>query len=768
MEGFGMSLLRRTGHFQLLCLASLLFTDVARSQTAQPPTASATPANPAPVLQTRDIAHEGKHRPRVALVLEGGGALGFAHIGVIDYLEQHHIPVDLVVGTSMGGLIGGLYASGRSPNEIRTLMHEIDWDVAIGGRTPFRDLSYRRKQDRVDYPNRLDFGLKHGLSLPEGLNSGQEVGLILDRATLADYDLTSFNDLPIPFRCVATNMNTGRAFVFDHGSLGQAMRATMSIPGVFVPVVIDGQTFTDGGSVDNLPVDVARANGADIVIASYLDTGQTTNKRPGSFLSNAGASVSIMIAANEMHSLEDADVLIRSDLKGITSSMYSDSAVIAPKGMEGASKKAALLEHFSVNDSDWADYVKERDSRRKTVVPNPQFLAVSGDVPAANAEIEHSLTPEVVNKPVDTKLLDLAMTRFVGNGTLNAAGYSIVQRDGVPGLAVTAYPKSYGPPFLDLGINIDGADTQDVLFGMAGRITFTNLGGYRAEWRTDAFFGSSYGVRSEYYKPFTARTRFFYAPRAYATSTRFDFYNEGSRTSQYQIDQNGFGFDGGYTWARGAELRVGQDEYWYSVHKRIDFDDLSIPAQLQSVSSLQFNYLGADNAVLPFSGANTFFRVERHEPSKSNDPFTLAEARVAFYVPIKTKNAIFVTAAGGTSFGAPTEVTDLQGFTLGGPFRLGSYGKNELLGNQFWLFQGGYERKLLSFNPLFGEGLYAVAFMEGGKVYQNINPIDTFVSEAWDGSFAIVARTALGPIYVGGAAGDNDHRKWWFGLGRVF
>ncbi|MBB5327218.1 patatin-like phospholipase family protein [Tunturiibacter gelidoferens] len=770
LEEIGMSLQRRASCTLLLCLTFLLMSSVARSQTPQHESSStpttATPAPPAPTLQSRDT--NTTKRPRIALVLEGGGALGFAHIGVIDYLEQHHIPVDLVVGTSMGGLVGGLYASGRSPDEIRTLLHDIDWDVAIGGRTPFRDLSYRRKQDREDFPNRLDFGLKHGLSFPEGLNSGQEVGLILDRATLPDYALTSFNDLPISFRCVATNMNTGRAFVFDHGSLGQAMRATMSIPGVFVPVVIDGQTFTDGGSVDNLPVDVARANGADIVIASYLDTGQTTTQRAGSFLSVTSNTISIMIAANELHSLENADVLIRSDLKGFTSSMFSDSAIIAPKGMEAARQKAALLERFSIPDAEWAEYVKQRDSRRKTTVPNPQFLAVTGADPNTNAEIDRRLKPEVVDKPIDPKFLDLEMTRFVGNGTLNAAGYSMVQRDGVPGLAVTAYPKSYGPPFLDLGITIDGSDTQDVLFGMSGRVTFTNLGGYRAEWRNDAFFGYSYGLKSEYYKPFSAKSRFFYAPRAYVTSTRFDFYNEGSRTSQYQINQNGFGFDGGYTWPRGAELRIGQDEYWYSVNKRIDFDNLSIPAQQQSVSSLRFNSLGADNAVLPFNGLNTFFRVERHQPSKGNDPFTLAEGRVAAYFPISAKNSVFVIASGGTSFGAPPDVTDLQGFPLGGPFRLGSYGKNELLGNQFYLFQAGYERKLFKFNPLFGEGLYIVGFMEGGKVYENLNAADSLISQAWDGSVAIVARTAIGPMYIGGAAGDNDHRKWWFGLGRVF
>ena len=753
----------------------VLATTVAWGQTQPPveqqgPTPGA-PAQQNPALQagvpTGAAAGPGKHHPRIALVLEGGGALGFAHIGVIEYLEQHHIPIDLVVGTSMGGLVGGLYASGRSPDEIRDLVKDINWDLAIGGKTPYPDLSYRRKQDRVDYPNRLEFGLKHGLSFPEGLNSGQQVGLILDRATLADYSLRSFDDLPIPFRCVATNMDTGRAQVFDGGFLGQAMRATMSIPGVFAPVEINGQTFTDGGAVDNLPVDVAKANGADIVIASYLDTGQTT-QRMSSFLSTASNTISIMIAANELHSMEVADVLIRSNLKGYSSMMFTESAAIIPKGLEGAQSKAALLDRFAVDDAEWAQYVKDRAARRRTELPKPQFLTVTGADPKTNAEINTRLQARVVNQPIDTKFLDRQMTRFVGAGTLNAAGYSLTDKNGVPGLAVTAYPKSYGPPFLNLGINIDGADTKDVLFGMSGRFTFINLGGYRAEWRTDAFFGYSYGLRSEYYKPFAAETRWFYAPRAYVTSTRFDFYNEGTRTSQYQISQNGVGFDLGYTTPRGAEIRLGQDVYWYSVKKIIDYDDLSVPAQREEVTSLRFNFLGGDNAVLPLSGANTFFRVERHESSEGVDPFTLAEVRVASYYPISKSGSIILTAAGGTSFGASTLTVDLQGFSLGGPFHLGSYGRNELLGNQYWLFQGGYEHKLLRFNPLIGEGLYALAFMEGGKVYENINAADTLESEAWDGSFAAVARTALGPIYVGVAAGDNSHRKWWFGLGRVF
>lgn len=186
------------------------------------PVASAAPPPQAP-------------RKKIGLVLEGGGALGFAHIGVLEWLEANHIPVDYVTGTSMGGLVGGLYASGKSPAEIRTLVEAIDWDTVSRGQTPFESLSYRRKEDRLAYPNRLEFGLRGGLSLPSGLNSGFEVDAIIDKVLLPYYSLPSFDDLPIPFRCVATDMIAGKQKVFERGSLAQALRSTMSIPAVFSP-----------------------------------------------------------------------------------------------------------------------------------------------------------------------------------------------------------------------------------------------------------------------------------------------------------------------------------------------------------------------------------------------------------------------------------------------------------------------------------------------------------------------------------------------------
>ena len=327
-----------------------------------------------------------------------------------------------------------------------------------------------------------------------------------------------------------------------------------------------------------------------------------------------------------------------------------------------------MLSRFAVSDEVWARYTSQRAAKRKTQVPEPQFVTVTGHDVRSNSEIERSLEAKVLNRPLDFPLLDRELTRFVGFGTLNAAGYSIKERNGEPGLSVTAYPKEYGPPFLNFGVTIDGADTEDVLFGMEGRLTFINLGGYRAEWRTDAFFGYSYGVKSEYYRPFTAESRWFYAPRAYATNTRFDFYNEGSQISQYEISQNGFGFDLGYMTPRRIEIRVGQDLYWYSVTKRIDYDDLLDPTAAAGgvFPATQLHLWGADNSVLPLAGVNTSLRLERHERSDGSEPFSQAEGRIASFYPITKSDSLMLIASGGTSFGASTDVVDLQGFSLGG------------------------------------------------------------------------------------------------------
>jgi NTE family protein len=702
-------------------------------------------------------------RPRIGLVLEGGGALGFAHIGVLEYLEQHHIPVNYLVGTSMGGLVAGLYASGYSPAQIRQLTNEINWDAVLIGKIPFQDLSYRRKEDREAYPNRLEFGLKNGIALPSGLNSGQQVGLILDRAVLPYYDLKTFDELPIPFRCVATNLTTGKERVFDSGPLSQALRATMSIPAVFSPVMIDGNLYTDGGAVNNFPVDVAKKMGSDIVIGVYLDPGPPNPKEYYSFLTIAGRNISIMIAANELKGIEMTDVLLTADLRGFTSSSFKDGAKIIPKGAAAAEKKQHLLAKFAVDQDTWDHYVADRQSRIKTKVPVPEFIQVSG-IDSTNTEaVKQNLAP-YVGKPLEPPQLEKSLIRLTGLGLLSSLDYSMTKKNDKAGLEIRAAEKDYGPPFLNLGITIDGSDINDIRFGMAGRLTLLNVGGFRSEWRTDAFFGSTYGVTSEYYRPFSEQSKWFYAPHAYATSALFDVYQDQDRLSQYRQIRNGLGVDLGYAINQRSEVRLGQDIGWYSTTKKIGVEIVPNSNQTLGITSVRYQYLGVDDTLVPRNGGNVLSKMSWFSDSPGGGSYPSAELNAGYFRAISKPASVFGTVSAGTTFGTSTESLQLQSFTLGGPLRLGAYGRNELLGNQYFLFQGGYLRELFPLNPLIGESVYGLAFFEIGKVFDS----PAGPSLPLDGSLALVAKTAFGPVYVGGSIGSAGHRKWWFGVGRVF
>lgn len=711
-------------------------------------------------------AQEAPHRPRVALVLEGGGALGFAHIGVLQYFEAHHIPVDLVAGTSMGGLVGGLYALGENPAQIRELTNNIDWDAVLSGVTDFQDLSFRRKEDRQAFPNRLELGLKRGITFPVGLNSGHRVGLVLDRATLAYPHYMNFDDFPTPFRCVATDITAGKIKVFDRGSISQALRATMSIPAVFSPVQINGHLYTDGFAVDNLPVDVAKRAGADIVIAVYLDPGPPDPKAYDSLLTIASKNVSIMISANELRNMQAADILLGADVRGFTSSSFKEGEEIIPTGYAAAQAKAQMLSRLSLNETEWQAYLAHRAARTLHAVPPPQFVEVVGDRPNYVNTLEKSLA-KYIGKPVDPAAVERTITRITGTGVIASANYTMTEKQGVPGLEVITHDKAFAPPFLDLAVNIDGSNPDNPLFGLAARLTFMDLGGYRAEWRNTAFFGSRYGAESEYYRPFTGSSKWFFAPHLYAVSSPFNIYVGQDHLALYRTDRNGLGMDLGYALNRRSELRVGEDLFWFRTVKKIADDPIPNFSTRELETNARYRYFGVDNIELPRQGLNIESTVGWY---KLHDPFVksfpLAETRAEYFQRTSQNGSLLFTASGGTSFGKSTFDLLLQAFSLGGPFRLGAYGQNELLGNQYFLFQAGYEHKVLPLSPLLGEGVYALSVFEVGKMFDPLNVLTTAVPI--DGSVGLVARTSLGPVFIGASFGRDDHRKWWFGIGRIF
>src|SRR5882757_8240460 len=344
-------------------------------------------------------------RPKIGVALEGGGAMCLAHMGVLEWFEEHHIPVDYVAGTSMGGLVGGFYATGMSPDELKTLIDGMDWRKILSDRTPFEQLSFRRKEDQRAYPNSLIFGLRDGLSLPAGLNAGHQIALLIDRVTLPYYEVPSFDALPVPFRCVATDLVSRRPYVFKDGSLAVALRATMSIPGAFSPVHDGKAVFVDGGLLNNLPTDVARQMGAEIVIAVHLEKAPVEAKDIQSVFGVLDHSVNAVLDENELRSLEHADAVISVPLSEFRMRDYAKSDQIMQRGYEAATTHARLLEAFALGDADWQERQNVREARKRGDIPSPQFIQVEG-TNAHEATDVSRYVKRFQGKPVDPVKLD--------------------------------------------------------------------------------------------------------------------------------------------------------------------------------------------------------------------------------------------------------------------------------------------------------------------------------------------------------------------------
>ena len=726
----------------------LAFSLLLSTLAAQEPKSSSTSQAPA-------------SRPRIGLTLEGGGALGLAHVGVLRWLEQHRIPVDYVAGTSLGGVVAGLYATGKSGDDVRTFMRGVQWDNALRGKVPYHDLSFRRKEDQRDYPNSIEFGLKKGVQFPSGLNSGHEVGLILDRASLPYSDMKSFDDLPTPFRCVATDLVSGKARVFDSGSLAEALRSTMSLPGIFNPVRSDGQIYVDGGLLDNLPVDVARGMGSEIVIAVHLQTKPVSPTEPLSLFGVLNRSIGVVVASNELESMEKADLLINVNLEQYNSSDYQEAEKIMQLGFDATEEKSKVLSRFSLDEADWQQYLERRQSRRRTA-PVPRFVEVKGPNSVIAEGIETSLSDEV-GKPVDTKELEQSLTLITGLGRFTSAGYGMTRRGNQDGLVIQVDEKDYAPPTVRPLLLIDGTDYNNVRFSFGARVTFFDIGGFGSEWRNDVILGSQYGIGSEYYHPLHWASHWFVAPRVFANSKPFDLYLDNRLQAQYRQREVGVGLDFGIAINRHAEFRVGYEADHSRLNLYVGPSALPAVAGRVGVSTARYTLDHADDAVIPRQGTRIASRVQWYDANPgAEENFPLAETRLGFFQRTSTLSSLFVLASGGTTFGYNR--TGLPLFSLGGPLRLGAYGTNEFLTNQYFLFQPGYIRRLTQLSPLLGDNVYFVSSLEIGKAYN----VPRATRLAGDVSAGVMVQTFFGPILVGGSLGDSVHRKVYFQVGRLF
>ncbi|MCX6595444.1 MAG: patatin-like phospholipase family protein [Acidobacteria bacterium] len=699
--------------------------------------------------------------PKIGLVLEGGGALGLAHIGVLEYLEQQHIPVHYLAGTSMGGLVAGMYATGKSSAEIRDLIRSINWEEALRGETPYRDLTFRRKEDRRAFPNPIEFGLRGGFSLPSGINGGHQIGLILDRAALPYSQIKSFDELPIPFRCVATELTTNRSEVFKDGLLSQALRATMSIPGVFAPVKRDGKVYADGGLLNNLPVDVVRAMGADIVIAVHLQVKPFQPKDANSPFATLNRSISTVIAVNELRSMEKADILISVPLEKYTGMEYAKGDELADLGRAAAARKEKILSTVAITVSEFAQHQQQIAARRRKEVPVPQFLDVTGTNPQLASEIVQDLAAHV-GRPVDPPALEADLTQVTGRGRYQKVGYHAIERNGQTGLEVRTIEKEYAPPMILPGVLIDGGDFENIRIGLATRLVMLDVGGHRRELRTDIQIGNVYSVASEYYRPFSSASRWFLSAMGSASDTPVSIYSRGERLAEYRTRAAGGGLDVGRIFGRTAELRLGYRVNYLGLRRQIGDPQLPSLNGTVSATSLRFTMDRMDNPVIPWNGQFLQARVEYWNKNLgSTAGFPLSETNYVAARPVSRRSAIFGQSSAGTTFNG--RGVGLPPFSLGGVNRLAAYGKNEFLNNQYIYGRTGYLYELMTLPVFFGKRVYALGQYEVGKAWgRQSTRLPT------NGTVGVVMETLLGPVLFGGSVGESGHRKWFFQLGRFF
>ncbi len=709
-----------------------------------------------------------QRRPTVGLVLSGGGARGFAHVGVLKVLEENRVPVDYIGGASIGGLIGALYAMGKTPAEIEELIGTLDWDRLFVSSTSFDNLSFRRKEDRRNIPGPIPLrGKLTDLKLPTAFNSGHEIGLLFDRVTLPYARIDDFDKLPIPFRTVATNMVNGASEELKSGSLSRSLRATMSIPGVFAPIEIDGRILSDGGLVNNIPTNVVKAMGADILIVVNIETRLADRESLESLIGVLAQTINIATAENSRRSLQQADLIIAPDMKDFGSTSFSSSEEIIELGYDGAKEKEVLLRGLSLSEAEWQEHLNQRRSRQKVdTVPVPQFLAIDVDDLSATRTIEEKLAGKYVGFPLDEAQrneLEQDLSQLTGTGRFEALNYELMDRDGQTGLLIrTNQPqnKQSDPTRLDVGFDVNSVETDDASISVAARMTIFDVGRYGAEWRNDLRLGSSTFLASEYFRP-VGTSGLFVAPRVSFERRKVSFFDDGERVADYSVWAAQAGVDLGYTFNPRSELRAGYAIGFEKASRRIGDPLLPESKGKFSVASLRWTYDGLDQAQVPREGLLLRNSLSHYfDTAGIAGGLSQAESRATFFVPLSERNTIFSFGGMGTSFGTTAPV--LRQFALGGPFRLGGYGVDEFRSSNYAYGGGGilHSRQILP--ALFGGKGYVGAWYEGGSAFERFR--DASYRQSLSGG--VVVETPLGPILLGAGVNESGKGRIFFSFGR--
>jgi len=735
---------KRLGFLFLLALSSTL----------------AAAQDPHPIQQTG--ATQPVARPRIGLALSGGGALGLSEIGVLQWMEQNHIPVDRVAGTSMGSIIAAMYATGMSPDEIQKFAEDVDWDDVLLPEPTYRQLSYRRKQDRRNYQIQAALGLKQGLKGPNGLSPGEGVGLLLDRIAFPVSGIASFDDLPTPFRCVATDMLSGDRVVLRDGSLATAVRASMAIPGVFTPVEINGRVLADGGMVENIPVETVHEMDADTVIAIDLRIPLGEQEQLETLTGVLSRAVDVMLLQNERRSLALANAVVTVDTANFAIDDYDRLHDLIQLGYKSAANQSAILLPYAIkDDAEWQQYLAARSARRRSQPKAVQSVVVEGGDSDQNRRFEQSLK-SVATGPLDLPKLETQLTRIAGEGEFDRLGYEGFTQDGVPALRVTAHEKTYGPPFVDLAVNVDGSGVAAFDFAAGARITFMDVEHHGGEWRNDLLLGSSNLAASEFYQPL-GDTHLFVAPYAFASKLPRNEFTGETRVAVFGDERAGGGLDLGFNTGQRSELRLGYEIFDGKLAPLIGSAGLASVSGSTGEFRARYVWDGHDSPAVPGRGTRIVASLSRVLQSPGLlHPISQLDVQTSTFIPTGPKTSLFFLASGGTTFHGTAG--PFQVFTLGGTFRLGAYLPQEFVGNDYVYSSFGFRREFYHLPQLVGGKIYWGGWYEAGSAFDD--PSTVVVRGTFN--LGVIAETIVGPIALAGSVSPTGQSRVNFSIGRLF
>jgi NTE family protein len=708
---------------------------------AEAPIASEVP--PAGSVQT----------PRVALALSGGGARGIAHVGVLKVLEELRIPVHCVVGTSMGAIVGGTYAAGRSVDEMQTIVLEADWAEIFRDIPPRREIAVRRKIDDYKPLFGFELGVQNGsLALPKGLIAGVSIESFFREMAQPAASITDFDKLPVPFRAMATDLETGASVVLGKGNLAQAMRASMSVPGAIAPVEIDGRLLVDGGLADNLPIEVARRLCGDVVIAVNISTpplrrDQITSAR--SVTSQMINFIGLQTVKDQLKTLTPQDVLIAPDLGDISASSFDRSRDAIRIGEEATRALADHLRRYSVPPEQYAAFRVQQLAEAKPLGKVDE-VRVEG-LQRTNPAVARALVESQPGQPLTEEKVAADLRRIFGTGDFEAITYRIVGGENGPRvLLIEPTEKSWGPNFVRFGLALASDFAGDNQFNAMVQYRRTWLNRLGAEWVSELQIGQNSFFRTEWYQPLNEAGKWFVAPTFYAgQQTRGVFINE-DKVADYRVGVVQGGLDGGLRLGTWGQLRAGP--VWSNVNARVDTGSPLLPTTRQNNAGLRAGLFidQTDQAWFPRHGfAATGAAYSAMASLGSDVAYNRVElgARAVRSFGPHTFN---LAVSAGSALGSDMPAYD--SFTLGGPLRLSAYRLNELAGRQFTFSRLMYYNRRIELPDLLGSGVFVGGSAEVARMSDRADGLPAG-GNAWSVSTFLAAVTFLGPAYLGVGVG---------------